>query len=66
MFKLKTEPLGVVKQTKKGGFLRDFLVTFPDGSRDKCTVWADNLQVLAGDGPQERSLALKTDFAFIK
>lgn len=53
MFKVIAEPNGRIVQTKKGNFIRNFLVLMPEGSKKEMTVHANKLEVLEGVGEME-------------
>lgn len=53
MFKITVEPNGRVVQTKKGNFIRNFLMQTPEGSRKEVTIHANKLESLEGVGEME-------------
>lgn len=62
MFKVKAEGMGRVNQTKKGGFIRKFLVNLPDGKKDVITVYAQESGPLDFSGVCE--ICVRNDFFF--
>lgn len=64
MFKLKLEPNGPVRKTKKEAYIRKFFVPGADGSKSIITVYSDDATKVAGDGPIEMIVRPSTDFYF--
>jgi len=56
MFQLTGEPLGPGNATKKGGFIRKFLVSLADGKREVINVYADSAEKLSGDAPRKMTV----------
>ena len=56
MFKVKAEPLGPVATTKKGAFVRKFLVLCADGKKDVLSIWSKESAPLDGDGVREMTI----------
>jgi hypothetical protein len=56
MLTLKGEFIEQIQQTKKGGFIRKFLVTFAGGSRKVVSVWSATSAPLEKNGVCELSV----------
>lgn len=65
MFEVKGEFLETVNFTKKGGFMRKFLVTFFDGNRGVLLVWSPEKAQLEKSGVVTIKIAIQ-DMVFIK
>lgn len=65
MFDVKGEYLETVNVTKKGGFMRKFLATYPDGNRGVLTVWSPEKAPLEKTGVVTIKIAIQ-DMVFIK
>lgn len=60
--KVKAEPLGEIMNTKKGGYIRKFLVE-QNGKKEVITVYSDNADTLKNEGVHDRVL-VPGDFFF--